>query len=484
MLSICGTLSQKNAPWVFWISGIAFSAVLVPTFLTMAPGWGYSYGRVLFDGTSFVGALCGAIILFVFRNSKHPWTSLLFETLIGTLLLAVSFVLPPVLPESLGILLGLFRGCGATLLAAGWLAVIPATTFYRSILVAGIVTFALACIDQLLWATGSLRDGLLCVLSLMGAAVPLYHAYRMRKTNDGCSSSQANSLSVIETNKEEADEELHSFLTAGTIPRSLISVLRSSAFALAAFVLYSVAVDDPFQMISVSSPALGLTISSVVVIITGVLARRKDSVIPFLYWVAIPFCALFLIVLDAFPLSSPFFLVGASGIALLFSTLSIFAVTFALVRISGDLPACSLATALMFASIAVAGLLGVALCMLFPGTDTRGQIMLVICTIYMGYLLFAPALTLWRSRRSTAVVADDVLASEDTDLSQKAATEFSLTPRETEVLALVLRGYNSPYIAQALFVSDSTVRSHLKSIYRKTGTNSRMDLIELLRERS
>ena len=61
------------------------------------------------------------------------------------------------------------------------------------------------------------------------------------------------------------------------------------------------------------------------------------------------------------------------------------------------------------------------------------------------------------------------------------AREWGLTPREEEVLMYVNEGYNAPYIAKALFVSDSTVRTHLKSIYRKTQTSSRMELIDLMR---
>lgn len=67
------------------------------------------------------------------------------------------------------------------------------------------------------------------------------------------------------------------------------------------------------------------------------------------------------------------------------------------------------------------------------------------------------------------------------NVCERVSKRYGLSPREEEVLVYVGQGYNSPYIAKALFISDSTVRSHLKSIYRKTEAASRMDLVDLIR---
>ena len=52
--------------------------------------------------------------------------------------------------------------------------------------------------------------------------------------------------------------------------------------------------------------------------------------------------------------------------------------------------------------------------------------------------------------------------------------------REREVVALVLRGNNVPAVARKLYISENTVRDHMKSIYRKAGVHSRQELIDLL----
>lgn len=55
-----------------------------------------------------------------------------------------------------------------------------------------------------------------------------------------------------------------------------------------------------------------------------------------------------------------------------------------------------------------------------------------------------------------------------------------LSRREWEVLEHLLRGRRVPTIAEQLFVSQNTVRNHLKSIFRKLGVSSQAELLELV----
>jgi PAS domain S-box-containing protein len=56
-----------------------------------------------------------------------------------------------------------------------------------------------------------------------------------------------------------------------------------------------------------------------------------------------------------------------------------------------------------------------------------------------------------------------------------------LTSREWAVLTRLLDGQRIPAIAADLYVSPSTVRNHLSSIYAKLGVHSQVDLIRLIR---
>jgi DNA-binding CsgD family transcriptional regulator/PAS domain-containing protein len=56
-----------------------------------------------------------------------------------------------------------------------------------------------------------------------------------------------------------------------------------------------------------------------------------------------------------------------------------------------------------------------------------------------------------------------------------------LTSRQWEILNRILRGERPSTIAQALYVSPSTVRNHLTVIFRKFGVHSQLELIQKLR---
>lgn len=71
----------------------------------------------------------------------------------------------------------------------------------------------------------------------------------------------------------------------------------------------------------------------------------------------------------------------------------------------------------------------------------------------------------------------------ETDLAQRCgslAQQKGLSPRETDVLLLLARGYGSTHIANELGISENTVRTHVRHIYEKLGVGGREALIALV----
>lgn len=57
----------------------------------------------------------------------------------------------------------------------------------------------------------------------------------------------------------------------------------------------------------------------------------------------------------------------------------------------------------------------------------------------------------------------------------------ALSHRESTVLAMVSRGHTNAQIAESLFLAESTVKSHLRSVFAKLGVNSRHEAAAVAR---
>jgi two-component system nitrate/nitrite response regulator NarL len=103
-----------------------------------------------------------------------------------------------------------------------------------------------------------------------------------------------------------------------------------------------------------------------------------------------------------------------------------------------------------------------------------------------GYLLkSSPADSLFQAIREVArgettvpgTMAGRILAAIGVSPQQerRAEREAGLSAREQEVLRLLSRGATNKQIAQALEISENTVKAHLKSVLRKLGVNNRVE---------
>ena len=87
-------------------------------------------------------------------------------------------------------------------------------------------------------------------------------------------------------------------------------------------------------------------------------------------------------------------------------------------------------------------------------------------------------------RKNTFLVS---LASLPPEEQQKTVENIvgvsGLSERESEIAMLLLRGYPYKLVAARLYISESTVKSHVQNIYSKLGIHSRTELIEKFGEK-
>ena len=63
---------------------------------------------------------------------------------------------------------------------------------------------------------------------------------------------------------------------------------------------------------------------------------------------------------------------------------------------------------------------------------------------------------------------------------QKVTKDGLLTGRELDVLKEYLKGKTRTEISEALFISESTVKNHISSIFAKTSVKSKKELLALV----
>ncbi|SDR08743.1 DNA-binding response regulator, NarL/FixJ family, contains REC and HTH domains [Curtobacterium sp. UNCCL20] len=110
--------------------------------------------------------------------------------------------------------------------------------------------------------------------------------------------------------------------------------------------------------------------------------------------------------------------------------------------------------------------------------ESDDQILAAIEAGAAGYLLkAAPESEILAGLRATArgetALAPSAAAALVRRTTGRPSTGPSLSPRELEVLQLVAQGNSNPAIGRSLFLSETTVKTHLGHVFEKLGVNDR-----------
>jgi DNA-binding NarL/FixJ family response regulator len=79
------------------------------------------------------------------------------------------------------------------------------------------------------------------------------------------------------------------------------------------------------------------------------------------------------------------------------------------------------------------------------------------------------------------VLLERIVAKHNVDF-EKVQQSFDLTKREIEVIRLLIPGFTNKEISDELFVSEHTVKDHIKNIMRKVKAKSRSQIIHNISE--
>lgn len=103
--------------------------------------------------------------------------------------------------------------------------------------------------------------------------------------------------------------------------------------------------------------------------------------------------------------------------------------------------------------------------------------------IYMGLIaLFFTILGIWVANQLTKNRSQQTLAKDQKTQKVDLVTQFALTEREFEVLQQLIKGHSNAQIAENLYLSVSTIKTHVSNIYIKLDVKNRASAIHKVNE--
>jgi DNA-binding CsgD family transcriptional regulator len=113
----------------------------------------------------------------------------------------------------------------------------------------------------------------------------------------------------------------------------------------------------------------------------------------------------------------------------------------------------------------------------YPG-EVYGGLIAVLFTVIGGY-----AGLQWTKRKEVVVIREVLVRDEDPFVpDQERLRETGLTPREFEILRLIAEGHSNREIAEKLFVSENTVKTHSSRVFDKLGVSRRVQAVQKARQ--
>ncbi len=115
-----------------------------------------------------------------------------------------------------------------------------------------------------------------------------------------------------------------------------------------------------------------------------------------------------------------------------------------------------------------------------PGTEVAVIALTVMCATLVILPSLNRQLVLLLKSHVYLIAYDNMGKSQQPNVFRQVKTLDPLTAREHEVLELILSGKSNREIAEVLFISENTVKTHARNIFSKYDVKSRAELISIL----
>lgn len=280
--------------------------------------------------------------------------------------------------------------------------------------------------------------------------------------------------------EQKASSSLPSFslqqLKMLTVPLVCIALLVTVGPVMA----FSVFTQRNGSLVMANAVNIGLALACLILLVYCVKLHHSLSITT-LYFAAFPVLATSLVAMSIF--GTQFELAFAVISHTVYNLVSLVAI-FESIRINRDkkLPVIliySIFTFVVYFASTIGAWIGDAVGSFFLNSTLVSVISLVLV-----YCLSLVVVSLYRSelKRRTASEHDKAHETRDPveDACMLIAQERQLTPREATILDHIAHGRNVPAIAEKMFLSKETIRTHVKGLYRALGVHSRQEVIDLI----
>ena len=291
------------------------------------------------------------------------------------------------------------------------------------------------------------------------------------------------------------ESELSLPVLRGTVSRMWRPVFGTSVFCFMSGLMMQISGQQQLPLATVQQTSILSSAAVVAVLLVPVLVVKRALHMERLFKLALPLSAAGFLLL-------PILWNAAGGIVNAFAQLGSMVAGLILWCLLADVARdTQLPSALVFsaalACIDAAQLFGVLVGFVFADNLTQDSIALATIALVSLYLLSMLSLFVFKDRegdfdeidsegrplgQKTSLLGDGTLADERRRACRvnEAADEFALTTREKEVLSLLAQGRTVRGISERLYVSENTVKYHIKGIYQKMGVHTRSELIDRL----